>query len=462
MCGIAGFSLNQNSKINARSLTHHLLAQIELRGSHASGFAYKTEVGGLEVYKDKVAGSNLPIFGMPRNTKTAIMHTRFATHGSVNDNRNNHPVMSPTENIALVHNGVIWNQQRLRNGILNGVSLPDVDTSVIPALIEQGGTDALQELMGDAAIAWLDNSGDNTLHVARVEGNPINWTMLYDGSIVFASTQSLLHNALAAMDLKHGVIFELSELDYYKFDSGVLTSIKTLPATNGWGTGVASSYRGATAGGHSTATTTSTAKTTQTTRSSGVRDAVINGVHRVWDSATKSWKDYEATTGAQVETDAEKIEGALESIRAKYGNVTDKPMALESTIIPKGSENMWSMLDDEDDEDDLPLTIPAESEGAQFYTIDRDDNMATYKDLDELETTLLFHASRIISEDALGEQETKWVNYFQDLGSFGWAEDEMISWVKEPGQIAFFDTDSNDGLTYVRDGVDIIKQMVGR
>lgn len=458
MCGIAGFSLNQNSKVNARALAHHLLAQIEYRGSHASGFAYKTATGGIEVYKDKVAGSNLPIFGMPRNTKTAILHTRFATHGPITINENNHPVMSPDQNIALVHNGVIWNHQSLRYSTLKDYTLPQVDTSVIPALIQHGGTDALQQLSGDAAVAWLDNSGDNTLHIARIEGNPINWTQLYDGSVVFASTEALLHAALTEMGLEHGRVFEMNELDYFKMNGGVIEAIKKLPENAANNYSYANQWRNATSGGHgSTATTTPRvthvpaathrAVEVQTTpERDGSYISRTNGVHRVYNRITKEWEDYVAPDSvADIVADADRFHGG--------GSEDAAPMALEAPAA------MWDDIDEPEEE---LTSVPGVGIEPSFYTVDRDGNLATYVDLDELETTLLFHAGRLVGTDVLGKDESKWVNFFSDVGSFGWADDEMISWVKEPGQISFFDGIANDSLGYIRDGVEIIKQMVGR
>lgn len=227
MCGIAGFSLTPSSKVNTRQLSNALLTAIEDRGYMASGYAY--QVGSdMGYHKSATPGSKLGLKGLPKSSKHVILHTRLATHGSVDDNRNNHPVMSPSENIALVHNGVIFNHNQVRLKI-DG-DLPDVDTSVIPAVIEQLGVDALDVLDGDAAIAWFDRKQHNTLHLARYQHNPIAMCQIEDGSFIFASTEDLLWKVLVQLDLMPTWMELAKELQYFTIKDGVVLSSTNLPA----------------------------------------------------------------------------------------------------------------------------------------------------------------------------------------------------------------------------------------
>ena len=73
--------------------------------------------GSTGFYKQPRPGSQLSLGELPRDARTVILHTRFATQGSTSDNRNNHPVISPEGNIALVHNGVISNDHLLRGDL---------------------------------------------------------------------------------------------------------------------------------------------------------------------------------------------------------------------------------------------------------------------------------------------------------------------------------------------------------
>lgn len=227
MCGIAGFSLTPNSKVKTRQLANALLTVIEDRGYMASGFAYQAG-SHMGYYKSATPGSMLSLKSLPKDARHVILHTRLATHGSVTDNRNNHPVMSPSENIALVHNGVIYNHKEVRLKI-DG-DLPDVDTSVIPAVIEQLGVESLDVLDGDAAIAWFDRKQHNTLHLARYQHSPLVMCQIEDGSFIFASTEQLLWKVLIQLDLMPTWMETANELDYFTIRDGVVLSSMTLPA----------------------------------------------------------------------------------------------------------------------------------------------------------------------------------------------------------------------------------------
>ena len=227
MCGIAGFSLTPTSKVKPKQLSNALLTAIEDRGYMASGFAFQvgTDMG---YFKAPMPGSTLPLKRMPKDARHVILHTRLATHGSVNDNRNNHPVMSPNEDIALVHNGVIYNHEQVRLKI--DADLPDVDTSVIPAVIEQLGVNSLDVLDGDAAIAWFNRREPDTLHLARYQHSPLTVCQIEDGSFIFASTEALLWKVLIQLDLMPTWMHQPRELDYFTVRDGVVLSSDRLPA----------------------------------------------------------------------------------------------------------------------------------------------------------------------------------------------------------------------------------------
>jgi asparagine synthetase B (glutamine-hydrolysing) len=252
MCGIAGFSLSSGSKINARRLSHNLLCGIELRGNQASGFAFQSfKASG--VFKNNVAGSRLSLRSLPRNASSVILHTRYATHGSVKVMANNHPVMSPDNNIALVHNGVIYNHDRVRSEL--PYKLAEVDTSVIPALLQKFDYNSFDMLDGDASVAWLDDSDKGTLRVARISHSPLFIAQVKDGSFVFASTEAILVDACAESKLSIIFLQQVSERVLYEIRNGSIVSELPLPSTradfiekvsySSYG-----KYRGMTAGGY--------------------------------------------------------------------------------------------------------------------------------------------------------------------------------------------------------------------
>lgn len=159
-----------------------------------------------------------------------ILHTRAATHGSPDDNDNNHPVMSPSGDIRLVHNGVIWNHDTVRKTLGSvGKKLPDVDSSVIPAVIEKLGLASADQLSGDAAVAWFDKETGGVLHLARFSSSPLHAATLLDGTTVFASTPQILAGALQRMSLTWlgnwpSTFFEFSEGDYIQLFEGDVTA----------------------------------------------------------------------------------------------------------------------------------------------------------------------------------------------------------------------------------------------
>lgn len=226
MCGIAGFSLTPNSTIKPRRLANALLAAIEDRGNMASGFAWQDNEH-MGFYKAPVAGSKLSLKKMPKNVRNVILHTRLATHGAISDNRNNHPVLSPDENIALIHNGVIYNHAQVRKEL--AMTLADVDTSVIPAIIEQRGLDSIDLLDGDAAIAWFNRKEHDTMHLARYQHSPLVMAQVEDGSFIFCSTEALMWKALIELDLMPVWMETASELEYFTIRDGVVISKSMLP-----------------------------------------------------------------------------------------------------------------------------------------------------------------------------------------------------------------------------------------
>jgi asparagine synthetase B (glutamine-hydrolysing) len=231
MCGIGGFSLSKKSKINPRSLSNALLTELDIRGNQASGFAFHgKDYSG--VYKKDVAGARLNLKGMPRQAKSVILHTRYATHGSISDMANNHPVQSPDRSINLVHNGVIYNHDLVRKSLDH--KLPEVDSSVIPTILQQFNrdTDKFSMLDGDASVAWLDDSDRKTLRVARISHSPLVIAQLKDGSFVFASTEDILTKALKRLGLKMEYLQTVPERKLLEVRSGRIDAYIDLPDTD--------------------------------------------------------------------------------------------------------------------------------------------------------------------------------------------------------------------------------------
>jgi glucosamine--fructose-6-phosphate aminotransferase (isomerizing) len=113
-----------------------------------------------------------------------MAHTRWATHGEPND-VNAHPHFSQSEEMALIHNGIIENYAILKEGlILQGYEFhSNTDTEVLIQLIEyirkssglgllEAVQSALNQVIGAYAIVILDRKEPDTMIAAR-KGSPL-------------------------------------------------------------------------------------------------------------------------------------------------------------------------------------------------------------------------------------------------------------------------------------------------
>ena len=175
MCGIVGHVGLANSvkKVLAG------LQRLEYRGYDSAGVCYKDLQGQLHLYKKTGKLENLQRLLATRdldNTHACIGHTRWATHGEVNDT-NAHPHLA--EHIGLVHNGIIENSDRLKKMLMaEGIKFTtETDTEVFLALIVRllrQGQDLLtavrlsfQQVEGNSAFLVLDKNRDEIIAVRR-------------------------------------------------------------------------------------------------------------------------------------------------------------------------------------------------------------------------------------------------------------------------------------------------------
>ena len=262
MCGIGGFSLSTKSNINPRELSNALLSELDIRGNQASGFAFRSP-STQGIFKKATSGASLPLRSMSRKTTDAILHTRYATHGSINVSANNHPVQSLDKSIDLVHNGVIYNHELIRTAIDENNNLPEVDTSVVPAILQEFDRDfdKLNMIDGDAAVAWLDRNDTETLWVARISHSPLFIAQLSDDSFVFASTEDILLRAMDKLELDVVYCEPVPERTLLGIRKGRMDIVQAIPEldpafedTSWYNYG---NYRNMTSGGHSSALSSS-------------------------------------------------------------------------------------------------------------------------------------------------------------------------------------------------------------
>lgn len=133
MCGIIGYC----GPRPAAEILIEGLKRLEYRGYDSAGICVRTG-DALTVYKKKGKIADLRAFVPARvDGNQGIGHTRWATHGEVND-INAHPHSSRSGDIAIVHNGIIENYTALREKLReDGYEFTtETDSEVIAHLIE--------------------------------------------------------------------------------------------------------------------------------------------------------------------------------------------------------------------------------------------------------------------------------------------------------------------------------------
>jgi glucosamine 6-phosphate synthetase-like amidotransferase/phosphosugar isomerase protein len=235
MCGIAGFCLHKDDKVNARRLSMAMLNQIVSRGEDATGAAWvqsdrASKKASIAVSKAPVPAYNFEQYlsTMPTATKRAILHTRWATKGSPQNNLNNHPIVSGK--IVGVHNGVLSNDDNVFK-YLAEERKAQVDSEAAFALLNRtvySPAQVLQSLRGRAALAWLDARDKRDLHLARVDGSPLAIGMTEVGSFFFASTMPLLVNACADAKVDLSWAEEIEPMTYMRIRNGEIIELATI------------------------------------------------------------------------------------------------------------------------------------------------------------------------------------------------------------------------------------------
>src|SRR5437667_12244356 len=111
MCGIVGYV----GKLQAAPILLEGLRRLEYRGYDSAGVSV---LNGSELQtrkkKGKIDEGLAPLLqDLPAAGQLGIGHTRWATHGPPSD-ENSHPHLDQSGRIAVVHNGVIENFDRLK------------------------------------------------------------------------------------------------------------------------------------------------------------------------------------------------------------------------------------------------------------------------------------------------------------------------------------------------------------
>jgi len=189
MCGIVGYV----GKQSAVPIIVEGLRRLEYRGYDSAGIAIIT-AGELAIRKKKGKideGLAKLLKASPVEGNLGVGHTRWATHGQPSD-ENSHPHLDQSGKIAVVHNGVMENYDRIKERQLKAGHqfLSSTDTEVLAHLIgehyaqqgvENGNalhplaravTAALREVIGTYGIAVVCSDWPDVIIGAR-RGSPL-------------------------------------------------------------------------------------------------------------------------------------------------------------------------------------------------------------------------------------------------------------------------------------------------
>ncbi|UJF22276.1 glutamine--fructose-6-phosphate transaminase (isomerizing) [Shewanella sp. OMA3-2] len=179
MCGIVGAVAQRD----VAEILVEGLRRLEYRGYDSAGVAV---INGTELNRTRRLGKvqelSSALAEAPLSGGTGIAHTRWATHGEPSE-RNAHPHLSE-DDIAVVHNGIIENHNKLREKLkgLGYVFSSDTDTEVICHLVhhELKTADTLlsavqatvKQLEGAYGTVVIDRRDSERMVVAR-SGSPL-------------------------------------------------------------------------------------------------------------------------------------------------------------------------------------------------------------------------------------------------------------------------------------------------
>ena len=177
MCGIVGYIGTKK----AYPILIKGLKRLEYRGYDSAGVAMISDCGELNVYKTKGKVDNLTDYCSDKDVTgcVGIAHTRWATHGEPSA-RNAHPHYSRSQNLAIIHNGIIENYADIKMQLqTKGVEFKsDTDTEVLVQFVEyimvkknlpllEAVQVALHQVIGAYAIAIVDKREPQQIIAAR-------------------------------------------------------------------------------------------------------------------------------------------------------------------------------------------------------------------------------------------------------------------------------------------------------
>ena len=240
MCGIVGCMLKENNE-NTAPILFDCISKLEYRGYDSIGIA--TYYEDIHIKKDKgkinEVNTKLDLQDMPGSS--GIAHVRWATHGDPSK-LNSHPHTDEENTIAVVHNGIIGNNSKLKEDLIEeGHSFKsDTDTEVIPHLIQKfmdEGNDlehavrkTIGLLEGAYAIAVISSREPGKI-VATRKDSPLIVGLGENGYYLASDSPAILKYAKDIIYPEEGEIVILDEngvVVHDEFDNAIHKEVDTI------------------------------------------------------------------------------------------------------------------------------------------------------------------------------------------------------------------------------------------
>ena len=234
MCGIYASVKQPNSKDISQSTQRVFdgLKRMLYRGYDSWGIA-TSDGKSIKTFKQVGVLDKFPP-NLDIDSNTAIGHTRWATHGSVNK-VNAHPHASKNKKLALVHNGIVENFDELKAELINNGEefVSETDSEVILKLlqIELEANDmkialknVYQKLEGRNTIVVLTE--DESIWAVRF-GSPLIIGIGKNEIVLSSDVVSLSNNLRKMVFVDNNQIVHITKsLDYEIFDIKTLKKIQ--------------------------------------------------------------------------------------------------------------------------------------------------------------------------------------------------------------------------------------------
>lgn len=225
MCGIVGAIAERN----VVEILLEGLKRLEYRGYDSAGVALLDKEGNLTRTRriGKVKELADALHTTPVKGTIGIAHTRWATHGGVTE-ANAHPHMS-TERIAVVHNGIIENYQKLRAELsIKGYGFTsDTDTETIAHQVhfelDQTGDLlkavqlAVKKFEGAYGTVIIDKHDPERMIVAR-SGSPLVIGLGIGENFIASDQMALLPVTRRFMYLEEGDVAQITRTTITVYD----------------------------------------------------------------------------------------------------------------------------------------------------------------------------------------------------------------------------------------------------